>query len=811
MLAEAEPVCVVDDASTCFHCGEANPSGGRFRLVVDGRERSFCCPGCLAIAQTIDAAGLAPYYRQRTAAGRPAEEDDASDRHAAQAVAAGLVRSAGAGQHEAALLLEGLHCGACVWLIETWLAGKPYVAQASVNFATRRALVRWRGEPRLLATILRDVAAIGYQAHAYDPAKREALLRRETRTLLLRMGVALLASMQVMMLAVPFYLADDPLEPQLKALLDWASLLITLPVVLYSAAPFFTGAWRSLRARTLGMDVPVAIGVAGAFAASAWATVTGAGSVYYDSVTMFVALLLVARFFELRARARAARTIESVARELPATADRLRDGTCETVSAHELATGDLVRVSHGATIPADGVVVEGASSVEEALLTGESRPLRKVAGDAVLAGSMNRESPLVVRVTAAGPATTLASLARLVERAADARPRAVRFAERAAAWFVGILLVVAAATALYWWQHDATRVLPIVFAVLVVSCPCALSLATPAAMAVAAGSLGRRGALAVRPDALETLGRAGHVIFDKTGTLTAGRPRVRSIVVHGRIGRSDCIAIAAALEAGASHPVAEAIRACGPARTGVRDVAVMAGEGVEGSIDGRRYRCGRPAWVAQMARLSPAAPETVADVPPDAMIATLGDDSGSLATFVLDDPLREGSREVVAAFRARGMKVTLLSGDRESVVERVAAHAGIDDWHAQLRPDDKRAFIRDLQVGGACVAMIGDGLNDAPALAQADVSMALGDAAALTRWTADVVVLGGDVREVARVQRTARRTRAIVRENLGWAIAYNLVAIPLAATGLVSPLVASVGMSLSSLVVVANALRLARA
>ena len=806
MLAEAEPVCVLDDARTCFHCGEANPPGSRFRLVVDGRERSFCCPGCLAIAQTIDAAGLAPYYLQRTATGRPAEEDDAPDRHAAQAVAAGLVRQLAPGEHEAALLLEGLHCGACVWLIETWLARKPYVVEASVNFATRRALVRWRGEPRLLATVLRDVAAIGYQAHAYDPAKREALLRRETRMLLLRMGVALLASMQVMMLAVPFYLADDPLEPGLKALLDWSSLVITLPVVLYSAAPFFTGAWRSLRARTLGMDVPVAIGVAGAFVASAWATVTGAGSVYYDSVTMFVALLLVARFFELRARARAARTIESVARELPATAERMRDGTCETVAAHELATGDLVRVSAGAAIAADGIVVEGASSVEEALLTGESRPLRKSAGDAVLAGSMNRESPLVVRVTAAGPATTLASLARLVERAADARPRSVRFAERAAAWFVGVLLAVAAATALYWWQHDPSRVLPIVFAVLVVSCPCALSLATPAAMAVAAGALGRRGALAVRPDALETLGRAGHVIFDKTGTLTAGRPRVTSIVLHGRLDEQACTAIAAALEAGASHPVADAIRACGPARAGVRDVTVIAGEGVEGTIEGRRYRCGRPEWVAQLT----GAPPPAAAAPADAMVAALCDDGGSLATFVLDDPLREGSREMVAALRARGVKVTLLSGDRESVVERVAAHAGIDDWHAELRPDGKRAFIRDLQSRGACVAMIGDGLNDAPALAQADVSMALGDAAALTRWTADIVVLGGDVREVGQVQHTARRTLAIVRENLAWAIAYNVVAIPLAAAGLLSPLVASVGMSVSSLVVVANALRLAR-
>ena len=538
MLADAESVCVTADESTCFHCGEPNPPAAPLRHRIDGRERVFCCAGCLAVARTIDAAGLAPFYTQRTApASRQANADDGPEQHAARAVAAGLVVAAASGQHEAALLLEGLHCGACVWLIETWLARKPYVADVSVNFATRRARVRWHGNAHLLATVLRDIEAIGYRAHAYDAARREALLRRETRALLLRMGVALLASMQVMMLAVPVYLADDTIEPGFKALLDWASFAMTVPVVFYSAAPFFAGAVRSLRARVPGMDVPIALGVAGAFAASAWATVTGRGDVYYDSVTMFVALLLVARYFEHRARAGATRTIETVARELPATADVLRGGSVSTVAAGTLEAGDLVRVSAGAAVPADGTVCEGASSVEEALLTGESRPLRKTVGDALLAGSVNRESPLVMRVTAAGQATTLASLARLVERAAEARPRSVRFAEYAAAWFVALLLVVAAGTAIYWAHHDPSRALPVVFAVLVVSCPCALSLATPAAMAIAAGALGRRGVLAVRPDAIEALARVDHVVFDKTGTLTVGHPRLATVDVQGRLDR----------------------------------------------------------------------------------------------------------------------------------------------------------------------------------------------------------------------------------------------------------------------------------
>jgi Cu2+-exporting ATPase len=791
--------------ATCFHCGDSNPPGSAWRHRIAGVERAFCCAGCLAIARTIDAAGLAPYYEQRTAAGPRADADhEARARHAAQAVAAGLVTTNAGGECEASLLLEGLTCGACVWLVETWLRRQPGIEEASVNLATRRARVRWRGSAGAFADVLGHVAAIGYRAYAYDPARREQLLRREARALLLRMGVALLSMMQVMMLAVPAYLGDDTVEPAHRALLDWASLLLTLPVVLYSAAPFFAAAWRGLRARRLGMDVPVALGVGGAFAASAWATIAGHGPVYYDSVTMFVALLLVARYAELRAREKAASAIEAVARDLPATAERIADADVQTVPAHALRAGDLVRVAAGAVMPADGIVIEGDSSVEEALLTGESRPLRKARGERVLAGSVNRESPLTVRVTASGQATTLASLGRLVERAADARPRSVALAESVAAWFVGALLVVAAGAALFWWQHDASRALAVAFSVLVVSCPCALSLATPAAMAVAAGSLGRRGVLAVRPDALEALARARHVVLDKTGTLTWGRPRLTDVRIEGRMDRATCIATAAALEAGAAHPIAEALRAACAPRNDASDVVAVPGEGVEGTIDGRRYRCGRPSWVAQLRglRIPQPAPHS------NAIVVALADDAGWLATFTLADPLRPGSARLAQRLRDLGMTATLVSGDRKPVVRRIAQAAGIAHWRGDARPDDKRAFVEARQREGAVVAMVGDGINDAPALAQADVSVALGEASALAQWTADIVVLGDDVENVAVAFTTARRTFAIVRQNLGWALAYNVVAIPLAASGLVSPLVAALGMSLSSLLVVGNALRL---
>ncbi len=820
---------------TCFHCGERNPPGATFHAAIAGRDQAFCCAGCAAIARTIDGAGLAPFYTRRENAGTRAADDgaEARERHAAAAIAAGLVRDAGDGQHEASLLLDGLTCGACAWLVESWLRRQPEVTEVAVNYATRRARVRWRGAAGALRDVLSAVDAVGYRAYVYDPARREALLRRETRTLLIRMGVALLAMMQVMMLATPAYLGET-IELGYQRLLDGASLLMTLPVVLYCALPFYRGAWRSLRAGRPGMDVPVTLGVVGAFAASAWAMATGRGAVYFDSITMFVALLLVARYADALARAKAAAAIERVARDLPPVAWRLpRYPSLEggsTVAAHTLAAGDVIRIDPGTAVAADGVVVAGTSTVEEALLTGESKPVDKAVGARVLAGSVNRGNPLFVRATATGNATALAGLARMVERAAEARPHAVTLAENVAAWFVTGLLVVAVAAGLFWWQHDASRALEIVFAVLVVSCPCALSLATPAAMAFATGTLGRHGIVAARGDALETLARVTDVVLDKTGTLTIGRPRlveVRAIAAHRTSGalplargttdaralaRDDALRIAAALEAGMMHPVATALReaaaqlqgnAAPPGPAVAHDVAVSQGDGVAGAVDGTAWRLGRPEWAA------PALTGAFADAD-GRTVVLLANAAGAGALFVLDDALRPSARDLVARLQARGLRVALVSGDRATCVARIAHAAGLTDLHADVRPENKRAFVRARQAQGRVVAMIGDGLNDAPALAQADVSIAFGDAAALTRWSADLVVLGDDLLRIDTALALSRRTLAVIRQNLAWALGYNALAVPLAVAGWVSPLVAAAGMSLSSLLVVANALRLSR-
>jgi Cu2+-exporting ATPase len=808
-------------AASCFHCGLPNPEPAKWRAVIGGTEQAFCCAGCRGIAQTIHAAGLGAFYAQRTApADRPLDEpddhggDDEWTRWDDVAHAQGLVRDGGEGTRETSLLLEGIHCAACIWLIESWLARTPGVVRAQINYATRRALVVWNPQRTGLSVILRTVARIGYHGYPYDPSRREALARRESRALLLRMAIAMLAMMQVMMLAVPTYITVDGVEPEHRLLLEWASFTLTLPALLYSAVPFFRGAWRDLVVRRPGMDVPVALGLVAAFGASTYATFIGHGAVYYDSVTMFIALLLLARYVELIARRRAGDAIEMVAKARPMTAERLTGwpstAAVDAIGAAALVAGDVVLVRPGATIPADGTVVDGAAQVEEAVLTGESRPATKRVGDAVLAGSVTRDGALTVRVTAAGEATRLAAIERLVERAASERPRVARIADRVARWFVAALLGLALATALVWWQVDAARALAVTFSLLVVSCPCALSLATPAALAAAGGALGRRHVVIARADALEALARVTHVVLDKTGTLTTGRLALVRTLATGGWNADDALALAASLEAQSEHSLARALRgaAGGRALPQVEAIETLPGQGVAGRYLGRAFRLGRPQFVAALS--GAALPAEAAAIDDQCTLIALGDDAGFAALFVLGDSLRPGAMELVARLRAAGITPLLLSGDRAATVAATAAVLGIADARGDALPDDKRAVVVALQQRGAVVAMIGDGINDAPSLAQAQVSVSLGSATPLAQWTADVVVLADDLTLIAATIAHARRTLGVVRQNLGWAFVYNAIAIPAAALGWVTPLVAAIGMSVSSLVVVLNALRVAR-
>ena len=801
-------------ADACFHCGLPVPAGARFAAVIGGQRQPMCCAGCEAVAAAIVAAGLTDFYRHRTAPSRRPEELipeplrglELYDRADLQK---SFVRAEGEHVREAALILEGIVCAACVWLNERQVSRLPGVLEFRVNYSTHRARARWDERQIKLSEILAAIAAIGYVAHPFDPNRQQALQQRERTVALRRLAVAGLGSMQVMMLAVGLYVGDHQgMEDWIREFLRWICLILAAPVVTYSARSFYEGAWRDLRRGRLGMDVPVALAIVAAFVASVWHTWRGAGEIYYDSVTMFVFFLLAGRFLEMTARHRAARISEALVRMLPATATRLdgRDRE-EIIPIAELAPGDRVLVRPGETIPADGRVIEGASSVDESLLTGESLPRVRHVGAALIGGAVNVESPLVLRVEKVGAETVLSAISRLLDRAQSEKPRLALLADRIAAWFVAALLAVAAVVFLAWWSASGfDAAFRITLAVLVVTCPCALSLATPTALVAATGALTRLGVLTTRGHALETLARATHVIFDKTGTLTFGRLRVAATETVGPVDARRAAQLAAALERGSEHPVGRALAEMAEESAVVAlDVRNTPGSGVEGWIEGRRYRLGRPEFVAGLSQA--AIPDRAGRDAASTWVA-LGDDTALLAWFRLTDLVRPGAAAAVAALRARGLAVELLSGDRPEAVAHVARQVGIAAATGDLSPQDKLERLRRLQSQGAVAAMVGDGVNDAPVLAAAQVSLAMGGGTQLAHATADMILLSENLEHLAGGVDMARRALTIMRENFAWAIGYNVLALPLAAGGWLTPWMSAIGMSFSSLLVVANALRL---
>ena len=803
----------------CYHCGQIIPPDVDLTVVIEASPRAMCCIGCQAVAQAIVDNGLADYYRNRDALPETARE-------AVPAILDGLklydhadfqksfVRMLGEHEREASLIIEGITCAACIWLNERHVAQLPGVTGVEINFATRRARVRWDAQRIQLSDILAAIVAIGYNAHPYDAAKNEELAKKERSRALWRVFVAGFGMMQVMMYAIPAYVAGDgDMTPDVELLLRWASFVLTVPVVFYSALPFFRGALRDFRLRRVGMDVPVAIGVGAAFAASVWATLTASGEVYFDSVTMFVFFLLGGRFLEMTARQRAVSVTEALAKLMPAFATRVggfpSDRAGEQVIAAELQAGDVVLVKPGETIPADGCVVEGASSANESLLTGESLPVPKSPGAPVIGGAVNIESPIFVKVEQVGEATRLSAIVRLMERAAMEKPQIVETADGIASRFLLALLFVAAVVAVVWYFLDPAKALWITVSVLVVTCPCALSLATPVALTVASGAMTRAGLLVTRSHAIETLSRATHFVFDKTGTLTTGRMRLLDVLPLGELDRDQCLTLAAAIEQTSEHPIAAALRgAC--ERSGRFDIGAVEndpGSGMSAVYNARRYRVGRPEYVAALHGAPLAAAARSFAERGDTVIA-LGDESGWLALFSLADQIRDEAAGLVAALHKAGRHVTLLTGDARPAAQRVAQALAIETVEAAMSPQAKHDFVRRIQAEGGVVAMVGDGVNDAPVLAQAQVSIAMGGGSQLARTQADLILLSENLDHLRRGYVVARRSLRVIRQNLVWSFIYNFVALPLAMIGLVTPWMAGIGMSGSSLLVVLNSLRL---
>ncbi len=803
----------------CFQCGLPVVQPGRYEAVVLGEMRGFCCAGCEAIAGTIVNARLERYYAAREAPSQLTSQQFGLPLPSASyddpAVQAQFVARLPGGVCETVLLLDRIRCAACLWLNERYLNSVPGVVRVAINYATRRATVAWRPERIALSGILEAIRAIGYEAWPFDPQRQRALDRGARRDALWRLFVAAFGAMQVMMYAAPAYLdGDGTLGPDSAALMRWASLVLTLPVMLFSCQPFFVSAWRDLRGRRIGLDAPISIGILAGFCTSAWATLTGTGEVYFDSITMLVFLLLGARYVELAARQRAASALEPLLAWRPRFAMRLpapgKAGAPERVAAHSLRVGDRVLVPAGETVPADGDVLEGDGAADESLMTGEARAVAKRPGAVLIGGSVNLDQPLVMRVTGVGDETRAAAIARLVERAAAGKPPLADAADRIAARLSVVVLGVALVAAFAWWLVEPARAVWVAIAVLMATCPCALALATPIAMTAATAQLARRGAILTRGAALQALDGVTDVVLDKTGTLTEGRLRLGSFTLFGKLSEAECRELACALESGSRHPIARALvespvnPEVAPVVAGVRHFPGFGVEARDGS--GRRVRLGSARFVAEIAGQLPRVAIDTPDVSGNS--AYLAREGEWLALFRFGDQPRAGARALVDGLKARGLEVHLLSGDDPGVVRKQAAAHAIAHWRGGASPQQKFAHVEALRRSGKRVAMVGDGVNDAPVLATADASIAMGDGAPLAQQQADVVLLGGSLETLVAVLDTGSRTMRVVRQNLAWATAYNALALPLAAAGWVGPWEAAIGMAISSMLVVLNAARL---
>lgn len=765
----------------CLHCDQP-VSDARAALALPAGQ--YCCSGCEAAA-----------------AFDPNNSGNFSD-YDQPAVLESIAGRLEPGLHEADVLVADMRCGACATVIERHLRHLHGLASVNVNAHNHIVTLRWDQQRLPVSQILQQIAACGYSPRPLPLDAGLDDLRNQDRRAVLRLGLAGLGTMQVMMLSLGLYFSTElDLTADIRLLLTWAAMLLATPVVLVSGLPFFNGAFNDLRHRRVGMDVPVALAITAAYGMSVFHTLNGQGEIWFDSACMFVFFLSLGRHWEASGRRRAQQGLRALVASQPQNVTVITGKGHEVITLRSLQTGMRLLVRPGETFPADGTILQGQSSVDESLLTGESRPQPRSCGDTVLAGSLNRDQALEVRADKVGSETTRAHLMRLLRRAQQGKPAVALLADRIAGHFVLAVLLIATATALLWSQLDPSRVFSITLAVLVVTCPCALSLATPASLSAAAAALARQGLLVTRSHTLEALTRITHVVFDKTGTLTSEQLDIAQVraVLPGWLPE-DVLTVAAALEREHNHPIAEALRNSDDSAAAVK-TEYRPGYGVTAQHNGHHYELGAPA------RLLGSSVE----IPQDGNTwIVLTQDARTVGWIGLRSRLRTEARQAIQTLQAAGLEVLLMSGDHPATVMQVAESLQISQAEGGMLPEDKLAAVEGLRRRGASVLMVGDGLNDAPVLASADVSVAMQAGAALAQASADAVLLSGNLLALPEARELALHARRILRQNLAWAIGYNALAMPLAVAGLLTPWLAALGMSASSLLVVGNALRLLR-
>lgn len=796
----------------CFHCGERVPANSHWSVVIDQQHRPMCCPGCEAVAQAIVDSGLNDYYNHRTElpALSPADIDQANieardtllffDSEALQKQF--VATNSKDGSVEASFVIEGISCAACSWLIEHRLNQLAGVNKATLNLSNHRLFINWQPQEIKVSTLMEALLRLGYKATPFSATSEENTRQQENKIAIRRIALAGFGMMQMMMMAIPTYSEMTNLE---EFFLRLSQLILSIPVILYSGAPFFKAAMRDLKTRYLSMDVPVSLAIILAFGASIYSTLNQGENVYFSEVSMFIFFLLVGRYFEMRARHRMNRAGNNLLTLLPNLALRVNaQGEDELIAANDINVGDILRVKPGQTIAADGIVLEGISSVDEAALTGEYLPVKKEVNSHLIGGTINVESPLLMRVTAVGADAQISTIIRLLDRAQQAKPKAALIADIVASYFIWAVLIVSLIVYFAWIPFGgAEKAFYVVLSILVVTCPCALALATPTALTAATAALRERGWLISRSHVLEILPQIDRVVFDKTGTLTLGRLTLEQVVLLGAHSEKEVLALAAGLEKYSTHPIARAFNQFEAAA--IEQPLQLAGLGVQGIYQQQdksvELRLGRAdfAW-----HLPLAAPNN------DGQWLLLASSEAPLAWLQLNDSLRSSAQPLINGLKKRGLKVSLLTGDPSPAGPKVAAELGIDDVRIGMTPEGKLATVQAWQKNGEKILMVGDGINDVPVLAGADLSLAVNEASDLAKTNADSLLTNGQLETLLFALDKGKATRRIITQNHAWAIGYNLLALPAAAAGVVLPWQAAIGMSLSSVLVVANAMRLLR-
>lgn len=809
----------------CYHC--QLPAGtDDFSAIVAGEMRAFCCPACQSVCETIHAAGLEGFYQKAadisslvppvpsTNITTETGQFDAYDSDVVQAEYLDIVSQ----NRTIVLLLEGIHCAACVWLIERAIGKLTGINKAQVNLTTKQLVVAWDNRQIALSRIMQTLLNIGYAAVPYDPDMAERLALNSNRRLLYRMAFAGFAAMNLMWVAIALYTGAD--NGEFGSWFQWISFAIATPTLFYAGFPFLKSAVLGVRQRHLTMDLPIAIGASVTYAYSTYILLldNAQTAVYFDTVVNFLFVILVGRYLEAMSKREALSATRRLLALQPTFTTVVVQGEFVVKSIQEVEIGDTVLIRPGERVPVDGIVIEGKSAVNEAMLSGESLPLFKQIGDKVVAGSVNIEGALQVRTVQVLRNTALSKIVGLIETAQASKAPIQCTADRIVPWFVLTTLTLASLTFFLWLRTDMDTALLAAVSVLIITCPCALGLATPMAVAVATGVAAQRGILIRQGAALESLSEISHVVFDKTGTLTTGQLTV--VAVHPLTdSEEDLLMLAAAVEQSSEHSIAAAIVSAAKARgiqtlPKIKNFKAFAGQGVQVEIAGALVQLGTQAWFATQDISLPAnlAKQCRALEMKGISCVLVVNASQVVGAIGLADTVRPEAAATLAVLRSANISIHIISGDKLTVVRTLAHTADLGDVtiQAEVLPQDKVAAVKALQAQGARVMMVGDGVNDAPALVQADVGVALGSGTDVSIESADIVLNQSDLSKVVEAQALAHRTLQIIKQNIGLSITYNIIMVPLAMMALVSPLVAAITMPISSLLVIGNAARLRR-